>query len=262
MDAAFDPPEKDRKFVTALARGLEVLACFQPGDRYLGNGQIAERTGLPKPTVSRLTYTLTALGYLRFLPDLNKYRLGTAVIGFGHALLAQMDIRRVARPLMQALAEHAGGAVNLGVRNRLSMIYLDTYRNTATYSVQLDVGSQVPIAGTSMGLAYLCALPDEARAVLLEEIRRQHEAAWPQIAARVEEALRDYRERGFCLCLGGWRREVNAIAVPLISADGGETSVFSCSGPSFQLQREQLVDDIGPRLLNLVGNVRTAMSRL
>jgi hypothetical protein len=32
-------------------------------------------------------------------------------------------------------------------------------------------------------------------------------------------------------------------------------------GPSFQLHREQLVEEIGPRLLNLVGNVRTVMSR-
>src|SRR5256885_13076191 len=49
----------DRKFVTALARGLEVLRVFTPTEGLLGNGEIAERTGLPKPTVSRLTYTLT-----------------------------------------------------------------------------------------------------------------------------------------------------------------------------------------------------------
>ena len=54
----------DRKFVTALARGLEVLRVFTPTEGLLGNGEIAERTGLPKPTVSRLTYTLTKLGYL------------------------------------------------------------------------------------------------------------------------------------------------------------------------------------------------------
>jgi hypothetical protein len=53
---------KDRRFVSALARGLEVLTCFKPGDRFLGNGQIAARTGVPKATVSRLTQTLTALG--------------------------------------------------------------------------------------------------------------------------------------------------------------------------------------------------------
>src|SRR5690606_20818969 len=62
-DAQRDVPN-DRKFITALARGLDVLSVFRPDDRLLGNQEIAARTGLPKPTVSRLTYTLTKLGYL------------------------------------------------------------------------------------------------------------------------------------------------------------------------------------------------------
>ncbi len=63
-----DSPEqapKDRKFVEALARGLEVLRAFTHGHAVRGNQDIARITGLPKPTVSRLTYTLTQLGYLK-----------------------------------------------------------------------------------------------------------------------------------------------------------------------------------------------------
>jgi hypothetical protein len=67
--------ESDRKFVVALARGLEVLRAFRADDGFLGNLEIAERTGLPKPTVTRLTYTLCELGYLAQVPRLGKYRL-------------------------------------------------------------------------------------------------------------------------------------------------------------------------------------------
>src|SRR5258708_7672048 len=55
----------DRQFATPLARGLEVLRCFTPLEPLLGNKEISVRPGLPKPTVSRLTYPLTKLGYLR-----------------------------------------------------------------------------------------------------------------------------------------------------------------------------------------------------
>jgi hypothetical protein len=55
---------EERYFITALARGLEVLACFRSADKGLSNQQIAERCGLPKSTVTRITYTLTTLGYL------------------------------------------------------------------------------------------------------------------------------------------------------------------------------------------------------
>src|ERR1700751_6481155 len=65
----------DRSFVVALSRGLDVLRAFQPNDGLLGNQEIAARTSLPKPTVSRLTYTLTKLGYLTPVPRFEKYRL-------------------------------------------------------------------------------------------------------------------------------------------------------------------------------------------
>ncbi|WP_154392753.1 helix-turn-helix domain-containing protein, partial [Bordetella pertussis] len=62
-------------FITALARGLDVLRCFRPGVRALGNLDLARLTGLPKPTISRITYTLTELGYLRYHADTGKYAM-------------------------------------------------------------------------------------------------------------------------------------------------------------------------------------------
>ena len=69
------------QFVSAVARAFSVLRCFEHGVHYLGNQEIAKRTGLPKPTVSRFTFTLSALGYLNYSPEREKYCLGTAVLG-------------------------------------------------------------------------------------------------------------------------------------------------------------------------------------
>lgn len=255
--AAKDP--KERKFVTALARGLDVLKCFGAGDLFLGNNQIAERTGLAKSTVSRLSYTLTEKGYLEYLEDHNKYRLSTEVISLGYAMLAQMDIRKIARPLMQGLAEHTQASVNFGVRDRLNMVYIDTYRNASTYSVQLDVGSQINIGTTSMGRAYFAAIDDGEREELMDQIRLSDPENWLLIKKGIDRAIIDYKEKGYCLSLGDWRPESHAIAVPLVPEDGSQIMVFSCSGASFQLPAHELENDIGPRLLNLVANVKTAM---
>ena len=56
------PDQSDRNYVTALARGLDVLSCFRSGEKLLGNQDIAKRCGLPKSTFSRLTHTRTLLG--------------------------------------------------------------------------------------------------------------------------------------------------------------------------------------------------------
>jgi DNA-binding IclR family transcriptional regulator len=163
---------------------------------------------------------------------------------------------------MQALAEHTRASVNLGVRDRTSMIYIDTYRNAASFTVQLDVGSRLPVATTSMGRAYASALPERERAQLLADLRQAEPAAWPQVKRGMDEALREYQAKGYCLGLGEWRREVHAIAVPLVPRDGSDVMVFSCSGAAFELSRERLETEIGPRLLALVGNVRSALEHL
>src|SRR5689334_4536435 len=74
---------KDRQFVNALARGLELLRCFRPGEVYLTNTELARRTGMPKPTISRLSYTLTKLGYLSYSAEQGKYQLGSGVLALG-----------------------------------------------------------------------------------------------------------------------------------------------------------------------------------
>src|SRR4029079_7847158 len=115
----------DRKFVVAVARGLEVLRAFTPSEGLLGNQEIAARTGLPKATVSRLTYTLTALGYLSRLDRLEKYQLAPGALAIGYATLANMRIRQIAKPYMSALANLTGASVALGTRDRLNAIYVE-----------------------------------------------------------------------------------------------------------------------------------------
>ena len=83
---------EDRMFVNALARGLEILRVFNPSYGALGNQEIARRTGIPKPTVSRLAYTLTKLGYLIYFPDTRRYQLGPAGLSLGYAILSRQRL--------------------------------------------------------------------------------------------------------------------------------------------------------------------------
>lgn len=250
-------PPVDRKFVTALSRGLDVLRCFGPRDRWLAHLEIAKRTGLAKPTVSRLAYTLTKLGFLRYSESTNRYSLGSAAITLGYAALGQLDIRRVARPLMQELSEYTKTSVHLAVNDRLSMQVVDTYWNAAAFVI--DIGSRIPVATTSLGRAYVCALPPEERKRILDAIRAARPQEWLTNKRRFDQAFRDYQELGFCFGIGDWRREVNAVAAPFVPGDGSGPVVIGCSGPAFQLEPDRLKKDVGPRLSALVANLRSSI---
>ncbi len=259
-EPAPDQPEHDRKFVVALARGLEVLRAFTPAEGLLGNQEIAQRTGLPKPTVSRLTYTLTKLGHLTHVPRLGKYQLAPAALAIGYSTLANMRIRQVARPFMQELANLTDAAVSLGSRDRLNLIYVEHCRSERSVILRLDLGSRIPLATTAMGRALLAALPEKERDWLMHHIKRRESERWPKIRAGIEQAVQDLAHRGFTMSIGDWQADVSAVGVPLIATDGSGVFAFNCGAPAFQLTRERLEGDVGPRLVNLVRNVEAALN--
>ncbi|THF56214.1 IclR family transcriptional regulator [Pseudothauera rhizosphaerae] len=247
----------DRQFVTALARGLEVLRCFSAQNRLLSNGELAARTGLAKSTVSRLTHTLVQLGYLKLDEASGRYRVTPAVLALGHAALGNVRVREIARPLMQDLAEYAHALVSLATRDRLNMIYLENCRPRSLVTLKVSTGTQLPITTTSIGRAFLCALPAAERDFLLAQVNRREPEDWPEIEAGVQHAMDEYRAHGYCTSLGDWNRDTNAVAVPLTCPDH-DLLVLSASGPAFALTAERIEKDLGPRLVYLARSIEAA----
>ncbi|MGF1502824.1 MAG: IclR family transcriptional regulator [Paracoccaceae bacterium] len=243
-----EPAEKDRRFVTALARGLEVLRAFGPGDPVLSTQEISARTGLPKPTISRLTHTLCALGYLIASPRTGTFRLGPGVLALGYAMLAGIDLRERARPHMEELARRAEITVALGARDRLSVVYLEVARGAQTITLSRTVGARLPLQSTSMGRAILASLPAAERDYLLRALSERVPSEIPAIRTALDEARAAIDAHGFCTSFGGWRADVNAVAAPVIGLDGGDVFAINAGGPSFLVSEQQLRDEIGPRL--------------
>jgi DNA-binding IclR family transcriptional regulator len=249
----------DRSFVVALSRGLDVLRAFHPNDGLLGNQEIAARTNLPKPTVSRLTYTLTKLGYLTPVPRFEKYQLAPSAMSLGYAALANLGVRHLSESYRDEVMQATGGAVAIGGRDRLSMIYFGQSRGVQTVGVQLDVGSRVPIATTAMGRAYIWALPDEERASLLRELREHYGNRWPRMRDGIEQAGQDVARHGFAISAGDWHDDIAAVGVALKLNDGTGPYAFNCGAPAFRFTEDRLRRDIGPRLVAMVRQIEAAL---
>lgn len=254
--------QQDRRFVTALARGLDILRCFSRKDRELGNTEIASRTKLAKPTVSRLTFTLTQLGYLTYSPDTGRYALSVGVLAFSHAYLGNLDIRHIARPLMQQLADDVQASVSLGAPDPSGqhMVFLEICQGAGQmFHISLEVGSRVPHGWTAMGRAYLAALAPEDREERLALYRKATpRSQWDDIQAGIDKAVRDYERHGFCLSVGEWVKDVWAVGVPMVSREGHKILALNCSGPIFDMNRQKLIQEVGPRLLQLRDRVVAA----
>jgi DNA-binding IclR family transcriptional regulator len=250
---------KDRQFVTALARGLEVLRAFQECGGPLGNREIAQRTGLPKPTVSRLTHTLKQLGYIVHDERLAKYRTGPGVLALGQSNLANTTLLRVARPFMQELREESGASVALGTRDRLEMVYFENIFGKATTGLRLAVGTRLPIGTTAMGRTYLAALSPGERAYLMKHLALVHRARWPGIRDAIEGAVAQYEERGFCFAADEWQREIAAVGAPIMAPGGLGLVVLTCGAPSFVIGRAKLCREVGPNLVHVAAAIEAEL---
>ena len=249
----------DRSFVVALSRGLDVLRAFHPNDGLLGNQELAARTNLPKPTISRLTYTLTKLGYLTPVPRFEKYQLAPSAMALGYAALANLGIRHLSEPFREEVMRATGGAVAVGGRDRQSMIYFGQSRGSETVGVQLDVGSRVPIATSAMGRAYFWALGEDERAALLRDLREHYGSRWPKLRDGLERSGETVAKCGFALSVGDWHDDIGAAGVALKLNDGTGPYAFNCGAPAFRFTEERLMADIGPRLVTMVRKIEAAL---
>ncbi|WLP95845.1 IclR family transcriptional regulator [Psychrobacter sp. M13] len=246
--------KNDRQFVTALARGLELLRCFTPQRPYLGNQDLSQLTGLPKGTITRLTYTLVKLGYLKQSANSSKYQLAAGVLGFGYTMMANISINNLVTPYMEALADYANSAVAMATRDRLMMVYLNVVQGSGTTTMRRNVGSYLPIHLSAMGRACLASMAPAEQEFILDAIRSKYKDDWLKIRRGLDKAFKDYEDYGYCFSISEWQKDVNAVATAIMHPTEGLLT-FNCGAPSFVLSRTKLEEDIAPRLLHMKNNI-------
>jgi DNA-binding IclR family transcriptional regulator len=217
--------EKDRQFATTLARGLDVLRAFGPDALRLGNKDIVARTGLPKATVSRLTYTLTQLGYLRRNAHQNKYELAPQALGICQPLLAGLPMRHSARPALERLAADTQGTAGLALCDRTSMVAIESV-NARSVPAALEIGAAMPILGSAPGLAFVAGCTPEERTALLNRLRVRDEQGFRMAEGGIDAALEDFRVNGCCVARGD-----PLIAATAVRRAGQEPMVVFCAIP-------------------------------
>nr|WP_316640284.1 IclR family transcriptional regulator [uncultured Roseateles sp.] len=241
----------------SLERGIEILRAFRPGSDLLGNGELADRTGLSRATVSRLSQTLVGMGMLQQEPLRKGYRLAPAVLSLAHAMRSGSTILQIAAPLMRALAESKRINVGLAAPDRDEMVYLESLRYSRRVAFRNVVsGQRVPMELTSLGRAYLATTSAARRKSLYEAFRERRGNQWPQLLAEIEQSIKSVRGSGFCVA--SWQPEVVALACPIATAQTCYSLNVSVSTVE---SMEAVVDALTAPLLELREAITRAISR-
>lgn len=251
--------QTDPSFATTLAHGLDVLAAFRNSPGSLSNGELALHTGLSRPTVSRLTYTLAQLGYLK-RDARGRFELGLGILAAAYPVLSALKVRQLARPLMRDFAAYAGGTVSIAMPFGLDFIYVETLRTTDAVPHIPDVGFTGSLATTAVGRALLSLATKEEVDHYVQTTKAERPDEIEYVQTRTLPDIELCRERGFAVSLGEWRREIFGVAAPLYRTPSGDCLSVNCGIPSFRFSAEQIERECGPRILGLARSIRSLVA--
>lgn len=257
-----DMASEDKDFIHTVGKAFEVLHAFDAADARLGNSELAMRTGFPKATISRITYTLTRLGYLAYLPQDQKYKIGAAAIGLSTSILSGLDFRFLIRSYLKELADYAECAVGMSIRDKFDVVYLEHCRSELHATLHRNFGSRIPLTKTAAGHAHIVALPAADREALFAELARTDPENWTTLKKSIDKNIELYDKRGFVVSYGEWHDHINGVAVPVWSSRHATSFALNAGGPTTVLTKAKILNDIGPRLIDLRAKVSGLLNSL
>jgi len=244
--------DEDPYFAGTLAKGLLILQTFVSDPRAHANSEFAAKLGLSRPTVSRLCRSLLTMGFLDHDERLDRYFIGPAAVALGYPYVINTPMLGLVRPAMQQLADRIEGAVSVGVTMDLDVVYLETCSHEDGTLKRPGVGAVRGIVETAMGRAWLAQLPAGERQAFLARAKRERPDEVARCSEGVRESLVHYARRGFAINLGDAGFGVLAVGVAARMRYGPRRLLFNCAVPGFRWKKAQLLETIGPGLLQLV----------
>jgi len=241
-------------FVEALARGLDVLACFDEARPRMTLSEIALAADLARPTARRLLLTLEELGYVR--TDGGGYVLTPRVLRLGMAYVGSLGLWDIARPHLEELVGQTGESSSMSQLDGSDIVYVARVSVPKIIALRVQIGTRFPVLPTSQGKVLLAALdPDELVKTLAEPSRAGLPPFPERTSPQIEDELRTVRARGWALADEELAPGIRSVAVPVRDGDGRVRAAMNVTVHAAETSVEKLTGEHLPRLLRAAGEI-------
>jgi DNA-binding IclR family transcriptional regulator len=201
-----------------------------------------------KSTVHRLLATLEKKRFIQRDLSTGLYQLGVRVLQMAYLTLENNDLRKCAEPFMRRLCDQQRETVTLSVLDGSDVVFLDVVESQQRVKLAASIGQRIPAFATAAGKVILAFLPDGMVKIILESGMQQFT---PQ-TIHSQEIFFNKRElirsRGFAISEQEFEEHINAVAAPILDADGKPIAAITVAGPAFRLQHERMIE-IGPEIV-------------
>jgi IclR family transcriptional regulator, pca regulon regulatory protein len=247
-------------FIEAIARGLDVIRAFGPGQPVMSLAAVATASDLPRPTARRILLTLEQLGYVRLVEgspgSTGGFELTPRVLDLGMSYVLSRGLWEIARPHMQELVARTHESSSIAQLDGSDIVYVARVAVPKIVALRVTIGTRFPAMQTSLGKVLLAAMPiEEAEEVLAEPSRSGITARWQPDAAERATALREVRARGWAITDGELAPAIRSVAVPLRDGDGKVIAALNVNSHAAETSLDKLTSEYLPLLLATAGAI-------
>jgi len=243
-----------REFVESLARGLDVLACFDAEHPTMTLAAVATAAGLARPTARRLLLTLEELGFVRSTGG--AFELTPHVLTLGMAYVGSLGLWDIARPHLESLVTRTGESSSMAQLDGSDIVYVARVSVPKIIALRVEIGTRFPAVQTSQGKVLLAALDaDQLAATLAEPSRAGLPHSIGRSAQQLADELMQVRARGWALADEELAPGVRSVAVPVRDGTGTARAAMNVTVHAAETSTDRLLEQHLPQLLRTAGEV-------
>ena len=232
-----DPNEYN---VRAVERALQILECFDDQHPERGISEIAQAVGLHKATAYRIVTTLANYGYLEWVAEGQKYRLGLELSNLGFKVIRRMDLRQEALPFMKELVEEWDETCDLSIFDQGKVFYIEVLRGDHALTISAAVGQRLPAYCTASGKLFLAYLPEPELNKTLNRPLTKYTENTITSPDELRKQLEQIYSQGYAVDYEEYEQGVCAIAAPIFNRRGSVIATIGSPSPISRMTPERI----------------------
>ena len=226
---------RETAVIRSVDRAVAILDLLAR-EGWRAGAEVARELCVHRSTALRLLGTLERHALVERDPKTAKYRLGRRLPQLASVVTGELDLRSVARPVCEELAEATGETVTLDVLEGDEIVPIEQSTASAAFVSVNWLGRRTPVHCTASGKVMLAFAPDSIRERLLARPLERRTPRSIVDVAELEKQLSATREGGFARTFEELEVGLDAIAAPVFGADGDVVAALDLSGPSHRLR--------------------------
>ena len=239
-----EPPDingnGDTKGTSVIVNAIAVLRTFTADEPLLGVTEIANRVGLHKSTVSRILATFEQERLVERDPETRRFRLGLGLIAIAGPLLAELEERRVAYPVLRELTEQTGETSALMVWNGTESMCVEQIASHHQIKHTTPLGARYQDAMSASVQVFLSAEPAERVRAMLHSGAITYPGLDDASLDGYQIKLGDVVRRGWAINYGESSIDEVGVAAPVYDHRGDIVASVLIPAPRFRVSRDRL----------------------